>query len=127
MRLTGTDDAATLDASIKLVNVPLSATAKTEVLGYGAGTGAQPVTLFSDISHADSAGTVSVSTGGLSKLKDYKRFVMRMSAASGNAVLYEGSAQSRSNSWHRQSRGLVGTRSGLKELTYRGSAEMRAS
>lgn len=90
MRLTGTDDAATLDASVKLVNVPLSATAKTEVLGYGAGTGAQPVTLFSDISHADSAGTVSVSTGGLSKLKDYKRLVMRMSAASGNAVLYEG-------------------------------------
>lgn len=90
MRLTGAEDTATLAASVKFTNLPSSAIARTEIQGYGARKDTPPVTLFSDISHGDSAGNLSVSASGLSKLSAYERLMMRTRVTSGRTVLYEG-------------------------------------
>jgi hypothetical protein len=91
LRLSGEGDAATLSATVKYGNLPASGIAETEILGYRAEKGLQPISLFRDLSHGDSTGNLSLSAEGLSKLKDYKQLVVRTLVTSDGKVLYEGS------------------------------------
>ena len=91
VRIAGVGDAASLTASVKFVNLPASGIAETEILGYSAEKDAQPVSLFTDVSRGDSAGTLSLSADGLSNLKDYRLLVIRTRVTSDGKVLYEGS------------------------------------
>lgn len=89
MRLVGAGDAATMSASVGFANLPEATVAKTEVLGYLPGR-ALPDALFTDISHGDSAGNLSVSVDGLSGLKAYERLSLATRVTSAGVVLYEG-------------------------------------
>jgi len=91
VRLSGEGDSATLSATVTFANLPASGEAQTEILGYRPEKGAQPVSLFSDVSHGDSMGNLSLLAEGLSKLQDYSQLVVRTRVTSAGNVLYEGS------------------------------------
>jgi hypothetical protein len=89
VRLVGVGEKASLTGKIELQKLPRNAISETEILGYvELKEGIEPTILFSDISHADLAGNVIVSTE-LDQIQSYKRFVINCRIKSDARLLYD--------------------------------------
>jgi hypothetical protein len=90
-RLTGSENNAKLTGKVEFDGLPRAAIAETEILGFvkeKKNIEVKPVRLFNDISHADSAGKLTISVE-LEQLCAYERFQIQAKIKSGYRTIRE--------------------------------------
>jgi hypothetical protein len=89
VRLVGVGEKASLTGKVEIQKLPRNALSETEIFGYvDLKENIEPTILFSDISHADQAGNVIVSTE-LDQIKSFNKFVINCRVKSLATILYE--------------------------------------